>query len=112
MESEWIFPGRDSSVHRSEPRRIWHLVRERAGVPDVTIHDIRRTYASLAANANTPPKALQSLLGHARYSTTEKYVQLFDETESRSARRVASLAAAALSGASDADVVPIRPGSA
>ncbi len=83
-------------------------MRERAGVPDVTIHDIRRTYASLAANANTPPKALQSLLGHARYSTTEKYVQLFDVTESGSARRVASLAAAALSGATDAEIVPSR----
>ncbi len=78
-------------------------------VPDVTIHDIRRTYASLAANANTPPKALQALLGHARYSTTEKYVQLFDRTRAMSAERIASLAAAALSGSSDADVIPIRP---
>jgi hypothetical protein len=51
------------------------------------------------------------LLGHARYSTTEKYVQLFDETESKSAERVASLAAAALSGATDADIVPLRPDS-
>ena len=33
--SEWVFPGRDASVHRSEPRRIWQLVRERAGVRDL-----------------------------------------------------------------------------
>ncbi len=60
---------------------------------------------------NLPKAALQSLLGHARYSTTEKYVELFDETESRSAERVASRAAAAVSGATGADIVPMRRGS-
>ena len=98
--SEWVFPGRDASVHRSEPRRIWQLVRERAGVPDVTIHDIRRTYASMAANANTPPSVLQGLLGHARLSTTEKYVQPFDRASDLSAERISSLTARALAGGS------------
>ena len=89
--SEWVFPGRDGSVHRSEPRRIWQLIRERAGIPDVTIHDIRRTYASMAANSNTPPSILQGLLGHARFSTTEKYVQPFDRARDQSAERISSL---------------------
>jgi integrase len=94
--SEWVFPGRDASVHRSEPRRIWQEIRERAGVSDVTLHDIRRTYASLAANANTPPSVLQGLLGHARFSTTEKYVQPFDRSRDLSAERVSALTAEAL----------------
>ena len=109
-QSDWVFPGRDPSEHRSEPRRIWELVRERAALPDVTIHDIRRTYASLAANANTPPKVLQDLLGHARSSTTEKYVQLFDRSRDKSAERIAGLAAAALAGTPEAEVIPMRPG--
>ena len=96
--SEWVFPGRDASVHRSEPRRMWQLIRERAGVPDVTIHDLRRTYASMAANANTPPTVLQGLLGHARFSTTEKYVQPFDRARDLSAERISSLTARALGG--------------
>ncbi len=96
--SEWVFPGRNASVHRSEPRRFWQLIRERAGVPDVTIHDIRRTYASMAANANTPPSVLQGLLGHARFSTTEKYVQPFDRDSDLSAERISSLTARALAG--------------
>ncbi len=78
--------------------RIWQLVRERAGIPDVTIHDIRRTYASMAANANTPPSVLQGLLGHARFSTTEKYVQPFDRARDLSAERISSLTARALAG--------------
>jgi integrase len=87
---------------------VWDLARKRAGIEDVHLHDLRRTYASLAANVNVPPAVLQGLLGHAKYETTEGYVQLFDRTKAASAERVASLAAALLEGRPDADVIKLR----
>lgn len=53
---------------------------ERAGVPRVTIHDLRHTAASLAISAGVNVKALQRMLGHASAAMTlDVYGDLFDE---------------------------------
>jgi integrase len=106
--SLYVFPGRDPSKPRGEPRRLWDHARKRAGIEDVHLHDLRRTYASLAANVNVPPPVLQGLLGHTKYETTEVYVQLFDRKRATSAQRVASLAEAVLEGRPDAEVIELR----
>ncbi len=79
--SAYVFPARNPARPRGEPRRVWDLARKQAGIEDVHLHDLRRTYASLAANVNVPPAVLQGLLGHAKYETTEGYVQLFERTK-------------------------------
>ena len=38
-----------------------------------TLHGLRHTMASIAANNNVPIRVLQSILGHASYTTTAKY---------------------------------------
>ncbi len=106
--SPYVFPGRDASRPRGEPRRLWNRARERAGIADVHLHDIRRTYASIAANMNVPPAALQGLLGHTKYETTEGYVQLFDTTRRMSAERVPSHTAAVLEGRPGAEIVDLN----
>ncbi len=104
-DSPYVFPGRNPMVPRGEARKLWDLVRKKSKFDNVCLHDLRRTYASLAANSNVPPAVLQGLLGHAKYETTQGYVQLFDRTKATSAERVANLAAALLEGKPDADVV-------
>ena len=43
-QSEWVFPaGRSVSGHVTEPESAWSRIRACAGVPDVRIHDLRRT---------------------------------------------------------------------
>ena len=85
-----MFPSRDPSKPRGEPRRLWNEARERAKIPDVTLHDIRRTYASIATSVNVPPAVLQGLLGHTKYETTQGYVQLFDRNKAGAAENVAT----------------------
>ncbi|GAC84763.1 putative site-specific recombinase, partial [Gordonia paraffinivorans NBRC 108238] len=43
-----------------------------AGVPRVTIHDLRHTAASLAVSAGVNVKALQRMLGHASAASVPK----------------------------------------
>jgi integrase len=51
----------------------------RARIPHVTIHDLRRTFASRCAAANMPPKMLQDILGHASMEITMRHYVHVDE---------------------------------
>ncbi|MDP9027204.1 MAG: tyrosine-type recombinase/integrase, partial [Actinomycetota bacterium] len=51
-----------------------------AGLPPMTIHDLRHTAASLAISAGGNVKAVQKMLGHASAAMTlDVYADLFDD---------------------------------
>lgn len=53
---------------------------EQAGLPTMTIHDLRHTAASLAISAGANVKAVQKMLGHASAAMTlDVYADLFDD---------------------------------
>lgn len=54
--------------------------RDRPDVPELTLHDLRHTAASLAISAGGNPKAVQRMLGHASAAMTlDTYADLFDD---------------------------------
>lgn len=58
---------------------IFHIVRQAGtaiGKPELAPHDLRRTYAQLGYEAETPITQISKLLGHASVSTTQKYLNL------------------------------------
>lgn len=58
-------------------QRIFHRLLERAGLPRITFHSLRALAATMLAESNLNPKALQGLLGHADIRTTQNlYVQV------------------------------------
>lgn len=61
------------------PGRPWSRVREKAGIPDVRIHDLRHTFASIGAQAGLSLQKVGSLLGHRRVETTNGYAHLFGD---------------------------------
>lgn len=48
------------------------------GVTDVRLHDLRHTFASVAAMGGSPLLVIAKLLGHKQASTTERYAHLAD----------------------------------
>ena len=51
-----------------------------ASLPEMTIHDLRHTAASLAISAGANVKAVQKMLGHASAAMTlDTYADLFDD---------------------------------
>jgi integrase len=59
------------------PKAIWHVVRaaaQRAGIPNLAPHDLRRTCARLCHLAGGELEQIQFLLGHVSVQTTERYL--------------------------------------
>ena len=61
--SEFIFPADSISGYISEPKKAVLKVAELSGVP-FTLHDLRRTFATVADSIDLPAYALKRLLNH------------------------------------------------
>ena len=56
--------------------RAWIVARAYAGLDDVRLHDLRHSYASLAAGRGVPLQMIGKLLGHRVVATTARYAHL------------------------------------
>jgi integrase len=75
-ESGFVFPGNGATGHLIEPKKIWDKIRTSAGVPDVRVHDLRRTLGSwLAAQGYSLP-LIGRALNHSNVATTAIYARL------------------------------------
>ncbi len=89
--NEYIFP---SPVTGRPPASLffpWRRIRERAGLPDVRIHDLRHSFASFLVNRGISLYIVQGLLGHAHARTTERYAHLAPQTVAEAAEVVAGI---------------------
>jgi integrase len=79
-------PLRESNWKRSVG---WRVARVAAGVPDVRVHDLRHTAASLWLAAGADPKVVQRVLGHATAAMTmDLYGHLVDASLWQAARLI------------------------
>lgn len=76
IDSPWIFPGKDTLKHLTNPRKAWVRALVKANVEFVRIHDIRHSYASACVRSGTSLFIVQKLLGHASPATSQRYAHL------------------------------------
>ena len=72
----------------------WLVVRARAGLEDVRIHDLRHSFASRALAPGESLTMIGKLLGHRKVQTTARYAHLARESVKMSAARVSESIAA------------------
>ena len=80
----------------------WNTARTRAGMPEVRVHDLRHSFASLLINSGRSLYEVQKLLGHTQVKTTQRYAHLAPQTL-LDASNAATLAVGAVMG-----VMPTR----
>lgn len=74
--SKYVLPGLDGSHHFVGIQRPWRRIRDKAGLANLRIHDLRHGFASMAAASGESMKLIGAALGHRQSSTTDRYAHL------------------------------------
>ena len=94
----FLFPARPPTRHIDNIEYQWTRIRNEAGLPGLRLHDLRHSWASVAAMNGVDMVTVAKLLGHALVETTERYVHLSDRSVADAADRVSNRIHAALAG--------------
>lgn len=88
-DHEWVFPDRR---HAGKPVAnldwAWVNIRNQAGLPDVRIHDLRHSFASVGVAGGEGLTLIGKLLGHQHVVTTSRYAHLSDDPLQAAADRI------------------------
>ena len=93
----FVFPSPfDEGRALSSNLPLWNRVRERAGLEDVRLHDLRHSFASHAVMNGVPLPVVSRLLGHRDVRMTLRYAHLADKEIEAAAERVGAAMAEAI----------------
>ena len=89
--NQWVFASipdkahcRDAGLSETHVRKTFKAILQDAGIPTgrehgVTLHDLRRTVATWAAEGGATPHQLRAMLGHKTTAMADRYVGQVDE---------------------------------
>jgi integrase len=94
----WLFPGDAlgaDGLPKDQPvqdlRKFWSAIQAEAELPDVRVHDLRHTFASLLASGGSSLALIGKLLGHTQAQTTKRYAHLAERPLREGVDSVAAL---------------------
>ncbi|MDE0241384.1 MAG: site-specific integrase [bacterium] len=88
-DSPYVFPSPTTpSQPFSRNLPLWNVVRRRAGIEDVRLHDLRHTFASQAVLNGVALPTVAKLLGHRQVSMTLRYAHVADREVEAAAERI------------------------
>ncbi|WP_334183204.1 tyrosine-type recombinase/integrase [Novosphingobium sp.] len=107
-DNPYVIVGSKPKEPRSDLKRPWARVTAHAGLPDLRLHDLRHSYASIGAASGMGLTIVGKLLGHASPATTARYSHFADDPLRRASDNIAGQIAAALGGSkAGAEIIPI-----
>ena len=104
---DWVFPNRDGTAPADLKKPIAAIF-DAAGLSDARSHDLRRTFATVAATEGYSDATIGELLGHSRRGVTERhYIRRPDAALIGAADRVSRHIGALMCGAEAAEVIAL-----
>jgi integrase len=105
--SDFVFPATSGSGHFQGAKKVWQAVRKQAGFPELRLHDLRHSFASIGLASGDTLPMIGALLGHANARTTSRYAHLADDPKRNAANRISAQIADALNVGVENNVVPL-----
>jgi integrase len=96
--SNYVIAGKDPDKPRHDLKKPWEAITRAAGLPELRIHDLRHSFASVGAGGGMGLPIIGKLLGHAQPATTLRYAHLDADPLRRASDRIGQTIAAALDG--------------
>ena len=108
ISERWVFPNVTDTGSADLKKPIAFLFNS-AGLRDARSHDLRRTFASIAADEGYGDSTISELLGHARRGVTARhYIRRPDAALIAAADRVSARIATALDSQGTAEIVSLH----
>jgi integrase len=106
----YVFPGARNGAAIGGLDKVWARVRKAAGLADVRLHDLRHSFASVAAAGGFSLPMIGAMLGHKHASTTSIYAHLSADPVRAANEAVGARIVAAMSAkpAEPGAVVPLK----
>lgn len=75
-QSPYVFPGSGQSGYLADPKKAWKRVLKRADIPDLRIHDLRRTLGSWMGAVGATTAIIGKTLAHKSVEATKVYERI------------------------------------
>jgi integrase len=105
--SPYVFPATSGVGHFQGIKRVWQAVRKEAGFPDLRLHDLRHSFASIGLASGDTLALIGALLGHSNARTTGRYAHLADDPKRNAANRISCQIADALGAVNSSNVIEL-----
>jgi integrase len=92
----FVFVGKSGNTPLAGIQKIWQRIRSHAGLDGVRLHDLRHSFASVAAQSGESLYVVGKILGHKQASTTERYAHIPVDPLMAATERTAETIAAAM----------------
>lgn len=99
----YVLPGRSGGRPLAGLPHAWIRIRQRAGLGNARVHDLRHTFGSAGAQLGASFPAIGALLGHTTPQTTLRYAGFGDSPLRAAAERIGGALAAAMGEKKDTD---------
>jgi integrase len=104
----YVIRGKIAGTHLVNLQLPWGRIRRRAGLEDLRIHDLRHSFASVAAGVGLSLPMIGRLLGHTRAETTLRYAHLADNPLRQATEQIGASIEAAMQQRPIAPVVRLH----
>ena len=94
----WVIVGEAPGRRLMTLKSTWRRVKQRAGLHDVRLHDLRHSYATRALALGESLTMIGKLLNHAQMQSTARYAHVMVDAERAAAARVGDSIAAHVAG--------------
>ena len=103
----YVICGEKPGRHLVNLEKPWRRIRAAAKLDDVRLHDLRHSFASVAASGGQSLVVIGKMLGHSQPATTARYAHLADDPVKAASDAVGKHIAAAMDGGTTGNVVEL-----
>ena len=104
----YVICGERPGRHLVNLEKPWRRIRAAAKLDDVRLHDLRHSFASVAASGGQSLIVIGKLLGHSQPGTTARYAHLADDPVKSASEAVGRRIASAMAGTTGGSLVELN----
>jgi len=103
----FVICGERAGRHLVNIEKPWRRIRKAAKLDDVRLHDLRHSFASVAASGGQSLVVIGKMLGHSQPATTARYAHLADDPVKAASDAVGRHIAAAMEAGRSSEIVDL-----